>query len=238
MGGSATGATLEEAHVSLEALTLAALRAGHIPFCIGGDNSQSYCHASAWLAHRADTTGYTSSDGMGGLVVNLDAHLDVRPYLEGGLRHSGSPFYALLEDARFQGKLVEFAAQGAQCSAAHVKYVVDKGGEVKWLGGLRRSGGSAADDFVQVLGPVSNQSIFVSFDLDSIAGRDMPGVSCPSPVGLSSEEAIQIGLEAGKHPGVNLMDMSELNVGVEADRSPRLAVMIIYHFLLGLAQRH
>ena len=66
----------------------------------------------------------------------------------------------------------------------------------------------------------------------------MPGVSCPSPVGLSSEEAIQIGLEAGKHPGVNLMDMSELNVGVEADRSPRLAVMIIYHFLLGLAQRH
>ena len=158
----------------MEALTLAALRAGYIPFCIGGDNSQSYCactrcsvrspappspfgcienwlavsstipqshnprvtkafrslpdpslpspgHASAWLTYRAETTGYTGgSSGMGGTVINLDAHLDVRPYLEGGLHHSGSPFFALLEDSRFQGKLVEFAAQGAQCSAVSI----------------------------------------------------------------------------------------------------------------------
>ena len=134
-----------------------------------------------------------------------------------------------------------------------MKYVEDKGGEVKWLGGLRRSRassgggiGNAADDFVHVLGPASNGSIFVSFDLDSeclppappcpsppprvppllpatpstannnnvywhththccllskgIAGRDMPGVSCPSPVGLTAEEASDHVIETNKPP--------------------------------------
>lgn len=59
-------------------------------------------------------------------IVNIDAHLDVRP-LKDGKTHSGSPFRQLLEDPRFSGKnFVEFAAQGNQCSADHVAYVQEK----------------------------------------------------------------------------------------------------------------
>lgn len=59
-------------------------------------------------------------------MVNIDAHLDVRPLKE-GKTHSGSPFRQLLEDGRLSGKnFVEFAAQGNQCSATHVKYVEEK----------------------------------------------------------------------------------------------------------------
>ena len=46
---------------------------------------------AALLEHFPDT-------GLG--VINLDAHLDVRPQ-KAGLEHSGSPFRQLLEDQRF-----------------------------------------------------------------------------------------------------------------------------------------
>ena len=68
-----------------------ALSNGFIPFVIGGSNDQSYANACALLEHFPDT-------GLG--VVNLDAHLDVRPQ-KAGLEHSGSPFRQLLEDQRF-----------------------------------------------------------------------------------------------------------------------------------------
>jgi len=42
---------------------------------------------------------------------------------------------------------------------------------------------------------------------------------------------------AGRSPNVDMLDISELNVGIEHDRSPRLVVNIIYSFLLGVAER-
>lgn len=76
-------------------------------------------------------------------VINIDAHLDVRPLLldesqDRTVMHSGSPFRCLLEDRKWTGKFVEFAAQGAQCSGAHVDYVHSKGGEIFWLRDIER----------------------------------------------------------------------------------------------------
>ena len=34
-------------------------------------------------------------------VINIDAHFDVRPLLDGKKAHSGSPFRQLLEDGEF-----------------------------------------------------------------------------------------------------------------------------------------
>lgn len=67
------------------------------------------------------------------LVINIDAHLDVRP-LKNNQVHSGSPFRQLLEDERFTNcKFVEFAAQGPQCAVEHVEYLESKGGQVLWF---------------------------------------------------------------------------------------------------------
>ncbi len=71
-------------------------------------------------------------------VVNIDAHLDVRP-LKLGKAHSGSPFRLLIEDERFNSKnFAEFAAQGNQCSAIHANYVKETGGRIIWLSEIRR----------------------------------------------------------------------------------------------------
>jgi formiminoglutamase len=82
--------TLEEGHQQLEQRIEQLISKGKIPFVVGGGNDQSYPNASALLKNSKLT-----------YVINIDAHLDVRPLKE-GKTHSGSPFRQLIEDQRFQ----------------------------------------------------------------------------------------------------------------------------------------
>lgn len=85
--------TLEDAHAALSQLIERLVRQGKIPVVIGGGNDQSYANALG-LLRTLDTKDIPA-------VVNIDAHLDVRPLVNspnGPLAHSGSPFRLLLED--------------------------------------------------------------------------------------------------------------------------------------------
>ena len=122
--GKAQGANLDEGHLSLVALVEEAVELNLSPMVIGGSNDQSYPNCHAWLIKAVKDNPFA--------VVNLDAHLDVRPFLQpGDKRHSGSPFYALLKDKRFKekGAFAEFGAQGHQCSPAHVEFVENTHGQ-------------------------------------------------------------------------------------------------------------
>jgi arginase family enzyme len=66
---------LESAHIALTARVAEAIRAGAIPFVVGGGNDQSYPNAAGLLSTLQST------DNM--MVMNIDAHLDVRPLIEG-----------------------------------------------------------------------------------------------------------------------------------------------------------
>ena len=232
--GDAEGETLEETHLSLFGKVQSAIDLGLLPMVIGGSNDQSYPNANAWITHLVIDREFA--------VINLDAHLDVRPYLEGDRRHSGSPFYELLNDARFhdQGTFVEFAAQGHQCSREHAEFVTKTHGQkIVWMEGMRDRDERPQDVYRDIINNNfwKDRQIFVSFDIDCIRGSDMPGVSCPSPVGLTAEEATNIAFTSGRNKNVSLIDFSELNVEIEADRSPRMLALLIYNFLLGVASR-
>ena len=82
--------TLEEAHQQLEHRVGELISRGRVPFVVGGGNDQSYPNASALLKHSKSV-----------YVINIDAHLDVRPLKENNQAHSGSPFRLLCEDQRF-----------------------------------------------------------------------------------------------------------------------------------------
>lgn len=104
---------LEAAHECLKEKVKMILMKGGVPFLIGGGNDQSYPNAKALLQLWSNC-----------LVINVDAHLDVRPKKMDKV-HSGSPFRLLLQDEEFSGKFVEFAAQGSQCSIDHVRFLSD-----------------------------------------------------------------------------------------------------------------
>ncbi|KAJ3401728.1 hypothetical protein HDU80_005765 [Chytriomyces hyalinus] len=237
------GLSLEDAHAKLAAAVKQVLDAGQmpgsIPFVVGGGNDQSYPNASALLSHL---DGTNSSIG----VINIDAHLDVRPRNAQNEVHSGTPFRQLLQDERFihgqslspatAPNFVEFAAQGSQCAQSHADFVTDSGGAIVWLDAVQESV-SAKACFVETLNGMGGDRLFVSFDLDSVHGGDAPGVSCPSPMGLSARDALEICFESGKNPRVALFDLSELNPQIEEYRTARLTAMMFHYFLCGVASR-
>ncbi len=223
------GLPLDPSHAALSEKTASIIRQGGIPFVVGGGNDQSWPNARALLDAKPDTP-------VG--VINIDAHLDVRPLIE-GQAHSGSPFRLLLEDSRFSGsQFIAFAAQGSQVSREHTRYVKEKGGRIIWYSEASRIN-NAADAFQGALGRLAWKcdSLFVSFDLDSVRASDAPGVSCPGVMGLRAREALEMAFAAGAHPKVDLFDLSEYNPLIEEERTGRLAAGIFYYFCLGVASR-
>ena len=104
-GNVEIGESLEETHSNLNAAVKDLLRKGYLPIIVGGGNDQSFPNATALIE--------TLNSGEIG-VVNIDAHLDARP-LVNGKPHSGSPFRQLLEHEKFksdEGVFHEFAVQG------------------------------------------------------------------------------------------------------------------------------
>ena len=238
--------TLEKAHQRLEEASLALLSRTNstIPFVIGGSNDQSYPNAKALLRSKKDKEKIA--------VINIDAHFDVRDKIDDKV-HSGSPFRLLLEDTDFtgsDGKFVEFASQGSQCSLEHTTYLSKKNASIYWLDkDIRRSRIQSKEDGIytqagkvmsELLTKLSQEydSIFFSFDLDSINGAFCPGVSSPSVIGgLTDEEAVELAYLAGRCEKVSIMDVSEFNPAVESKRSGNLIVHMFYSFCKGVTER-
>ena len=241
--------TLEEAHRRLEERSSALIRQGKVPFVVGGGNDQSYPNALGLLKNLPGERSMC--------VINIDAHLDVRPLKEGNKAHSGSPFRQLIEDRRFEGnarslssssfsqpvdpsmcldRLIEFACQASQCSIAHVNYIRSKSplASIVWLRDIR---GDPVGSFRSLLrrAESDDQEIFVSFDIDSIVSSSCPGVSAPATVGLTSEQACDMCFAAGQSLHVKLMDLSEFNPIIEEYRTGKLVTLLFYNFLLGRA---
>lgn len=83
----------------------------------------------------------------------------------------------------------------------------------------------------------SISAFFISFDVDSIKASDCPGVSCPSPIGLTAEKALQICLISEMCDKVRTMDCTEFNPAVEDNNTARLIATIFYHFVVGITMR-
>ena len=241
--------SLEEAHRRLEERCSTLIRQGKVPFVVGGGNDQSYPNALALLKNLPEQRSMC--------VINIDAHLDVRPLKEGNKAHSGSPFRQLIEDRQFAAnpcslsssfsqtsepwmcldRLIEFACQASQCSIVHVNYIRSKAplASIVWLKDIRDD---PVGSFRSLLARAEKdeQEIFVSFDIDSIISSSCPGVSAPATVGLTSEQACEICFTAGQCRQVKLMDLSEFNPIIEEYRTGKLVTLLFYNFLLGRAQ--
>ncbi|GKT35371.1 Ureohydrolase like protein [Aduncisulcus paluster] len=197
--GDAVGASLEEMHADLARKVEIVVKAGAIPFVVGGG------HDIAYPDYLGLSAGLGSTD-IG--IINIDAHLDVREKKEGKV-HSGSPFRMILESEGYSGTIEEFAVQSHQCSVADTQYCIDKGCRIDWLRDLREDSGPYENPisiFRKVLGIADFESTFVSFDVDAISYAFCPGCSCPSPMGLTSEEAIDIMYEAGRNSRCSVAD--------------------------------
>ncbi len=214
-------------HERLAEVVTAILDAGAVPITVGGGHDNTFGTVKALMEKYPSVAG-----------INVDAHLDLREVVDGRIT-SGTPYRRILEELGLPGQnLVEFGLHGSVNSREHIRYAQKRGVPCLTLGQVREQGIDAA--FTDQLRLLAGQAeaLFVSVDLDVFAAAYAPGVSAPGAEGLTPEEGRQLALAAGRHPGIRLFELMELNPLFDVDeRTSRLAVMLMCAFLAGLATR-
>ncbi len=221
VGNVAVSDDLEASQVALGEVVGELLLRGSVPIVLGGGHETAY---GVYLGHVRAKRPVA--------VLNLDAHLDVRPTIA-GKGHSGSPFRQMMEHTECPLPGSHYTCVGAQpfsVSREHAEFVTRNGGAIHW-----------ADDELS-LGPrlldTPGVDLHLSLDADVVRAADVPGVSAPNPVGLSGSQVARfIGL-AGEHFRSGSVEVVEINPRFDPDgRSARWAAVAVWHFLRGLALR-
>ncbi len=149
-----------------------------LPVFLGGDNSLTYANVAPLL------DGDRGEDARVG-AINLDAHLDCRELHDGP--SSGTPYRQLLVAG-----LDELAVVGArhfETSTAYHDYLREQGGTIVTAEECADPV-EAADRALSALDEVDR--LYVSVDLDVLDAAAAPGVSAPTPGGLSTRELYRL----------------------------------------------
>lgn len=218
---------LEDAHMRLEGTVNWFLKYGYTPIVLGGSNDMSYADFRACEAVR----------GRCG-AINIDSHLDVRDFSEG--INSGTPYRMLIEEKILRGSdFAEYGIQEFVNSREHLTYVRSAKAQVFTLTQIRAQRNS--ESFMEAYRSVSREpeSVYVSFDMDSVRSSDAPGVSAPTPTGLTAEEILECAYLAGSEMKTAMIDLCEFNPKYDIDgHTAKLAAMIVANFLAGMVNRY
>ncbi|HEY7156556.1 MAG TPA: formimidoylglutamase [Gemmataceae bacterium] len=221
---------LEESQQALAEVIAAIVTAGSVPIVLGGGHETAYGHYLGYVRAGREVA-----------IINLDAHLDVRPLVD-GQGHSGSPFRQALEHPTQPLRGDRYVCLGAQPFAVnqeHQAYVQGKGGVIRWASrpNVRQLLGNL---FLRESERLSTGGcpVYVTLDSDVVQQTDVPGVSAPNPLGLYGRSVAACAAVAGEHPAVSSFDLVEINPSFDRDgQSARWAAVTIWHFLSGLTRR-
>jgi len=204
------------------------LQSGAVPIVLGGGHETAFGHF----------LGYSNANLPVG-IINIDAHLDLRPEIN-GLGHSGSPFRQAIEHSPFHLLGAHYVCIGAQphaVSREHWKYAQGHECRIFWATAVWAETEKCFKTQVKQLQEAGCR-VYVSVDADAVRLVDVPGVSAPNPVGLIGEDVLSCARRAGRSAAVSSFDLVEINPRFDRDgQSCRWAALAIWHFLIGLAQR-
>src|SRR5262249_18444755 len=156
------------------------LNARAVPIVLGGGHETAFGHYLGYV-HARKLVG----------ILNVDAHLDVRP-TPPGQGHSGSPFRQAMEHTTHPlpgNRYVCLGAQPHSVSAIHAAYVRERGGVIHWCSEVQEN---LAHHFLRERDRLAagGCQVYVTLDADVVRSADVPGVSAPNPLGLAGAEVV------------------------------------------------
>ena len=170
-------------------------------------------------------------------IINLDAHLDMRPLPESAeiAGHSGTPFRRILAAPEFS-KQTKMSVIGLQqhCNAiSHIRWAQGHQVTLQFLEdlplGLSEQWNLISEKLDLSSGDAKHFAL--SIDMDVFAQSDAPGVSAPQPFGLNRRLAHQLIKQLGartRHLGIY-----ETNPRFDVDHATvRLAARLAYEFCM------
>jgi formiminoglutamase len=226
LGNVRVSEDLEESQAALAQIIAGVLRSGAIPVVLGGGHETAYGHF----------LGYATDQRRVG-IINVDAHLDVRPTAN-GKGHSGSPFRQALEHRTHPLPGECYVCLGAQphsVSREHWLFAREHGCSVRWCHEVRHALEQHFSAECTRLTAAGCQ-LYLTIDADAIRAADVPGVSAPNVSGMPGGQVAACARLAGKL--VSSVDVVEINPRLDRDdQSARWAALIVWNFLIGLASR-
>jgi len=201
---------LESSHELITDTVFNLLETKHFPILLGGGHDLALAHGRGiykYLASKNQTLG----------IINMDAHFDLRPTID-GKGHSGSPFLQLAQE---NPDTFKYLCLGVQRSVnpKSLFETADKVG-AKWM---------VMEDFRMNNWEViqekilwfldSVDKIYLSVDMDGFSSAFAPGVSAPSPMGFRPEFAFKVFELLSSSKKLISLDVVELNPAFDHDQA-------------------
>ncbi len=193
-------AYLEQRHQAAESRVQHLLKLNCRVITLGGGHDYGYPDSAAY--HRL----------FKGKILNIDAHLDVRPVIAGRL-NSGTPFYRFIKE--FGGKhLIEWGIQNHCNAVSHLEFAKMAGTKIL----------DAGKKLPKIHGPVG-----LSICLDAFQG--IRGVSAPAMAGLSTQQGLEaVRMYGSRSKWLGLYECAPKYDPLNED-SARFAALLAYHFI-------
>lgn len=191
----------------------------------GGGHDYGYADGSGFLqAHL----------GLGShkpLILNFDAHLDVRPTTNG--LSSGTPFYRLLNEYDNQFDFAEIGIQPQCNSIKHREWALNKKTRIFNLRDIEHDGGLMSLLKTPLFTTLTKASpVFVSFDIDCLSSSEAPGCSQSWITGLRTSDFLNFFSQLSKISSVKGLGIYEVSPPLDIqDQTSKTAALIAYHFL-------
>lgn len=217
---------LETAQQALATAVAAELAQGAFPLVLGGGHEIAW---GTWQGLRAHLDARGDHGRV--LVINLDAHFDLRTGRPGS---SGTPFDQIAQACRARGQRFEYACLGvsrlgntaalfAHAKALGVHYVEDVQMQERHLD-------ARLAELQGLMDAVDH--VYLTIDLDVLPAAVMPAVSAPAPYGVPLpvvEEVVALVRASGK---LRVADLAEFNPLYDRDTcGARAAARLAYRLM-------
>lgn len=163
------------------------------------------------------------------LVINFDAHLDVRPTEQGF--HSGTPFRRLLSEFSGRFDFLEIGLQGQCNSRVHADWARRHGAEL-WMADDVRTAEAMQSRLISWLGPRAGRPLWVSLDIDAISSISAPGCSAAWDRGLASDRIFEALALLDRKTEWRGLGIYEVSPPLDSDdRTSKLAALFAHDFI-------
>lgn len=218
------GVPLPDRHEAAAYAALTALNEGAMWIGIGGGHDYGYPDAAAFCE-------WCKANNQRPLVINFDAHLDVRPTTKG--LSSGTPFFRMLEEFP-ETDFVEIGIQAHCNSRTHLEWVKSKGARVLTQEEIEASGEPMVTALIRLLDDwiLRRRPVFISIDIDGFSSSVAPGCSQSWATGFMPREFFPCLEVLKRRLDVKVLGIYEVSPPLDHDmRTAKLAAQIIHRVI-------
>ncbi len=216
--------SLSERHEKAKEVAIKAFKNQFQWIALGGGHDYGYVDVAAFIKACDEKP----------LIINFDAHLDVRSTDKG--INSGTPFYRIAEE--FPNiDLVQIGIQ-AQCnSLAHRKYCEAHKIQILNYDDLRLSGEDLSSFCLKRLAHLitKRRKCFLSIDIDGFSNAFAPGCSQSFATGFGADEFFQFMSILNHRLDVRGLGIYECSPPLDLDdRTSKLAALIMHKYIFSI----